>query len=161
MGVCMFSMIACIGKNRELGKKGKLIFHFKEDMRFFKETTSGHKVLMGRKTWESLPFKLPNRENIVISRHQVEGADASISDISKYISDHKDDPEEIFVIGGGMVYFELLKYAKKLYLTEVDAEDKEADTFFPEFDKSEYDCKVIEKGKENDLAFVISEYTKK
>lgn len=157
----MFSLIACIGKNRELGKKGELIFHFKEDMRFFKETTSGHKVLMGRKTWESLPFKLPNRVNIVISKHSVEGADLSVNDVDKFISDYEDSPEEIFVIGGGMIYSELLKHAKKLYLTEVDAEDKEADTFFPEFDKSEYDCKVIKGGKENDLAFVISEYTKK
>ena len=64
----MFSIIAAVGKNRELGKKGDLIFHIKEDMKFFKETTSGHTVVMGTKTWQSLPKKLPNRKNIVLTR---------------------------------------------------------------------------------------------
>ena len=157
----MFSLIASIGKNRELGKSGKLLFHIKEDMKFFKETTMGHKIVMGRKTWESLPGKLPGRTNIVISRNSVEGADETISDLTSFIRENENTSEDIFVIGGGMVYFEFLRYAKKLYLTEVDAGDKEADTFFPEFDKVEYKQRVIKEGKEHDLTFVISEYTKK
>ncbi len=156
----MFSLIAAIGKNRELGKNGKLIFHAKEDMRFFRDTTLNHKVLMGRKTWESLPGKLKNRENIVVSRHEVPGADQSISNLTEYINQHKDTDEEIFVIGGGMLYFELLPYASKLYLTEFDASDPAADTFFPEFDKSKYSCKVIKKGKDHDLAYSINKYIK-
>lgn len=65
----MFTLIANIGQNRELGRDGDLCFHLKEDMKFFKQTTSGHPVIMGRKTWDSLPKKLPNRQNIVVSRH--------------------------------------------------------------------------------------------
>lgn len=157
----MFSLIACIGKNRELGKNGKLIFSIKDDMKFFRETTSGHKILMGRKTWESLPGKLKNRENIVISRHPVEGADESVSDLKSFISKNESSDEEIFVIGGGMVYFELLPHAKNLYLTEVDSSDPDADTFFPEFDQSKYSKELIRKGKENDLTFSIYKYIKK
>lgn len=156
----MFSLIACIGKNRELGKAGKLIFSIKDDMKFFRETTSGHKILMGRKTWESLPGKLKNRENIVISRHPVEGADESVSDLKTFISENESSDEEIFVIGGGMVYFELLPHAKNLYLTEVDSSDPDADTFFPEFDQSKYSKALIKKGKENDLTFSIYKYIK-
>ncbi len=156
----MFSLIACIGKNRELGKKGKLLFHIKEDMKFFRETTTGHKILMGRKTWESLPGKLPSRENIVVSRNPVKGADLSVSNLKEFIEDYKESNEEIFVIGGGMLYFELLPYAKNLYLTEVDASISDADTFFPEFDKTKYLRETIKKGKENDLTYSINKYIK-
>ncbi|MBQ3296379.1 dihydrofolate reductase [Candidatus Saccharibacteria bacterium] len=157
----MFSLIACVGKNRELGKEGKLIFHIKEDMQFFKETTREHKVVMGRKTWESLPGKLPGRTNIVISRRDVPGADECVSDIADFIEKNKDSKEEIFIIGGGMVYFEFLKYADKLYLTEVDKEEAEADAFFPEFDKNLYDRTVIKEGKDHDLVYQMVEYTRK
>ena len=155
----MFSIIAAVGKNRELGKKGDLIFHLKEDMKFFKETTMGHKVVMGRKTWESLPFKLPGRTNIVVtSSGELEGSDEVVRDISSFIDENKDTDEEIFVIGGGKIYAEFLPFASRIYLTEVLAEDSEADTFFPEFDKTKFDRKVIKEGKENDLAFAISLY---
>ncbi len=157
----MFSLIAAIGKNRELGKNGKLIFHLKDDMKFFRETTKSHKVVMGRKTWESLPGKLKNRENIVISRNPVPEADQSVNDLPDFINTHKDSGEEIFVIGGGMVYFEFLKYAKHLYLTEVNASDSTADTFFPDFDKTNYEKTLITKGTENGLNYSISKYTLK
>lgn len=154
----MFSIIAAIGKNWELGKNNNLIFHIKEDMNFFKETTSGHKIVMGRKTWESLPGKLPNRTNIVLSTHDVEGSDEVVHDIAKFIADNKDTDEEIFVIGGGSVYMEFLPVASKIYLTEVDAEDQNADTYFPEFDKTKFDRKIIKKGSQDDLTFAISLY---
>lgn len=157
----MFSLIAAIGKNRELGKSGELIFHIKDDMKFFRETTSNHPIIMGRKTWESLPHKLPNRTNIVVSRHPVAGADQSVNNLSAFIKDHENTPEEIFVIGGGMLYFELLPHAKYLYLTEVNATDSDADTFFPEFDKSQYSSRIIKKGKDHDLDYSIIKYTKK
>ena len=157
----MISLIAAVGKNRELGLGGKLVFRIKDDMRFFKETTMGHAVLMGRKTWESLPAGgLKGRRNIVVSRHEVPGADEAVSDLMGFVHAHEDDDEEIFVIGGGMVYFETIKYAGAIYLTEVDAE-AEADTFFPEFDKSKYDRMVIKEGRENDLAYSIVKYSKK
>ena len=81
----MISLFAAIGKNRELGKDGELIFRLPEDMKYFKKTTMGHPVLMGRKTWESLPRKLPGRKNIVVSRHEVEGADEVIHNFGDYL----------------------------------------------------------------------------
>ena len=154
----MFSLIACIGKKRELGKENKLIFHIKEDMRFFRDTTRGHTVVMGRKTWESLPGKLPGRKNIVVSSHEVPGADETILDIDDFVAKNKNTEEEIFVIGGGRIYAEFLPYAKKLYLTEVEAEEPEADTYFPEFDKKMYDCTVIKGGKDHDLIYTFVRY---
>lgn len=156
----MFSIIAAIGKNRELGLNGQLIFHIKEDMKFFRETTSGHKIVMGRKTWESLPGKLPNRENIVVSRNDVAGADLTIKDLSEFIAKNQDTSEEIFIIGGGMLYATFLPYAKNLYLTEINA-SAPADTFFPKFDKSKYDKTIIKKGSQDDLAYTFAKYTKK
>ena len=156
----MFSMIACVGKNRELGKRGELIFHIKEDMKFFKEITTGHKVVMGRKTWESLPFKLPKRTNIVVTSRDLEGPDVIIHDVSKFIDENKDSKEEIFIIGGGEIYKKFLPMASKIYLTEVNAEDSEADTFFPEFGKTKYERIVLKDDKENEPNFVIVKYTK-
>ncbi len=157
----MFIIIAAIGKNNELGKNNDLIFHIKEDMKFFREKTSGHKIVMGHKTWDSLPGKLKNRENIVISRHDFPGPDLIVHDSDAFINDNKDTDEEIFIIGGGTVYHQFLPYAKILYLTEVDKMDSEATTFFPEFDKTDYKREIIKKGSEDDLAYSFVKYTKK
>lgn len=157
----MISVIACIGKKLELGKNGGLCFHIPEDMRYFKETTMGHKVVMGRKTWDSLPGKLPGRENIVISRHEVSGADKVIHAPAEYFQENANTEEEIFVIGGGMVYFEALPYARYLYLTEVDADVQDADSYFPEFDRSLYEKQVIGEGWKDDLAYTFVKYVKK
>ena len=137
------SMIAAVGKNLELGKNNDLIWHFKEDMKFFKDTTMGHTVVMGRKTFESLPKALPGRKNIVISsnaEYQAQGATVVTSvEEALQIADN----EEVFVIGGGKIYAEFLPYADKLYLTEIDAECTDADTYFPQFNKSEYIKEII------------------
>lgn len=137
------SMIAAVGKNLELGKNNDLIWHFKEDMKFFKDTTMGHTVVMGRKTFESLPKALPGRNNIVISsnaEYQAQGATVVTSvEEALQIADN----EEVFVIGGGKIYAEFLPYADKLYLTEIDAECEDADTYFPQFNRSEYIKEII------------------
>ena len=137
------SMIAAVGKNLGLGKNNNLIWHFKEDMKFFKDTTMGHTVVMGRKTFESLPKALPGRKNIVISsnaEYQAQGATVVTSvEEALQIADN----EEIFVIGGGKIYAEFLPYADKLYLTEINAECADADTYFPQFNKSEYIKEII------------------
>lgn len=137
------SMIAAVGKNLELGKNNDLIWHFKEDMKFFKDTTMGHTVVMGRKTFESLPKALPGRKNIVISsnaQYQAQGATV-VSSIEEALQIA--DNEEVFVIGGGKIYAEFLPYADKLYLTEIYAECEDADTYFPQFNKSEYIKEII------------------
>lgn len=156
----MFSIIACIGKNRELGKNGKLIFHLKTDLKFFKETTLGHSVVMGRKTWDSLPGKLIGRKNIVISRSDFEGPDLIVHDLDKFILENRNTPEEIFVIGGATIYEKFFPYAKSLYLTEVNTEGPAADAFFPNFDKSDYSKEIIQKSTENGLNYQIIKYNR-
>jgi len=155
----MFSIIAAIGKNRALGKDNDLIFHIKEDMKFFRSATIGHKIIMGRKTWESLPGKLKDRENVVVSSEVVDGADQTVTNLEAYIKDNIDNPEEIFVIGGGSIYEQFLPYAKNLYLTEVNA-SPEADIFFPRFDKKHYHRKTLQTGEQDDLSYRIIKYTK-
>lgn len=160
----MFVIIAAIGKNRELGKDGKLLWRLPEDMKFFKETTMGHAVLMGRKTWESLPSgALPGRKNYVVTREKAIADDqvALINNLSEFVSAHASDEEKIFVIGGGMVYWEMMKYADELILTEVDAEDKTADTFFPEFDKNEWEKEVIGGSDRAPLKFEFVRYKRR
>ena len=137
------SMIAAVGKNLELGKNNNLIWHFKEDMKFFKDTTMGHTVVMGRKTFESLPKALPGRKNIVISSNAEYHAQGATVVTSVEEALQIADNEEIFVLGGGKIYAEFLPYADKLYLTEIDAECADADTYFPQFNKSEYIKEII------------------
>lgn len=156
----MFSIIACIGKNRELGQDNKLVFHIKDDMKFFRETTKGHTVVMGRKTWESLPGKLPNRQNIVLSSRDFDGPDLIIHDLDQFIKDHQQTSEEIFIIGGASIYEAFLPYAATLYLTEVNSPAASANVFFPPFDKTKYTKTLIKKGKDHDLTYSINQYIK-
>lgn len=155
----MFSIIAAIGKKRELGLAGNLVFRIKEDMQFFKETTLGHPVLMGRKTFESIGRPLPGRKNYVATRSgsNLPASVELVPDLTAFLKEHESDAEEIFVIGGGAVYEAALPHAKNLYLTEIDA-SRPADAFFPEFDKSKYSRKIIKKGSENDLTFSFVKY---
>ena len=140
------SIIAAIGKNRELGRDNKLLWHIPEDFKRFKDLTSGHVVIMGRKTYESLPEKfrpLPDRVNIVVSRHPepVSGSRNQFgmteliycSSIEEAIDIAKVKVNEIFIIGGASIYQQGIKYADKLYLTLVDKEYPDADAFFPEY----------------------------
>lgn len=137
------SIIAAVGKNLELGKGNDLIWHFREDMKFFKKMTTSNTVIMGRKTFESLPKALPNRRNIVISSNDSYDAPGcevvtSVEDALKLAGE-----DNIFIIGGGRIYEQLLPLADNLYLTEIDAECKDADTYFPAFNKADYSRKVI------------------
>ncbi|MBR3055770.1 dihydrofolate reductase [Candidatus Saccharibacteria bacterium] len=158
----MISLIAAIGKNNELGKDNQLVFHIKEDMRFFRETTTGHPILMGRKTFESIGRPLPNRTNYVITRHPEDLPDGvePVGDLRQFLESWQDSKEELFVIGGATIYEAALPYATTLYLTEVNATVSDADTFFPNFDKSLYTKTLIKKGSENDLVYSIIKYIK-
>lgn len=159
-----FSLIACIGKNRELGKDNDLIFHFKEDMKFFRETTRGHTVVMGFNTWKSLGEKpLPNRKNLILSFEKMSNLPENaeqIPDLNEFVKENRDTDEEIFIIGGASIYKLFLPFAKTLYLTEVEAE-KDADVFFPEFDKKEFDLTTLDTITENETKFNINKYTRK
>ena len=153
------SMIAAIGKNNELGKGNDLIWHFKEDMKFFKETTMGHSVIMGRKTFESLPKALPGRKNIVITRDSAYSADGICTVSSPEEAIAAADTDEVFIIGGGSIYNLFLPKADKLYLTEIDA-DFEGDVFFPEFDSALF-IRTLDEQIGGPVPYRYVTYTKK
>lgn len=153
-------IIAAVGKNNELGKNGDLIWHFKEDMQFFKKTTTGSTVIMGRKTFESLPKALPNRRNVVISSNKNYKADGAEVVDSVQSALNVTDKDSVFIIGGASVYKTFLPYADVIYLTEIEAECPDADTYFPEFDKSNYSREVLSTTSENGIDFSFVKYTK-
>lgn len=131
----MISIIAAIGQNRELGKDNKLLWNIPEDLAHFKRITAGHPIIMGRKTWDSLPFKpLPKRTNIIITRdldYQAAGAIVvhSLQEARTKVNQEKD---ETFIIGGGQIFKEALPIVDRLYLTIVH-KSFDADTFFPDY----------------------------
>lgn len=132
------SIIAAIGKNRELGRGNELLWHIPDDLKRFKGLTTSHPVIMGRKTWDSLPERarpLPNRTNIVVSRQQLEIPSALVAgSVSEAIEKALElDQQEVFVIGGAQVYEAALPYTDRLYLTIID-DTKAADTFFPAYE---------------------------
>ncbi|MBS3902798.1 MAG: type 3 dihydrofolate reductase [Anaplasmataceae bacterium] len=133
------SIIAAIGKNRELGLKNSLLWHLPDDLKRFKQLTLGHPVLMGRKTYESIGKPLPQRTNIIISRsldYSAPGCTVAKSIAEALEKTGKD--EEVFVIGGEEIYKQVIPNANRMYLTCVDIET-EADAFFPEFQEEEWD----------------------
>jgi dihydrofolate reductase len=127
--------IAAVGRNGELGKDNKLPWNIPEDMEFFKKSTEGHTVVMGRRTFESLGRPLPNRRNIVLSTQN--WSHAGVEVIANQIEViRKLDEDVVFVIGGENTYTHLLPYLDEIWLTEID-EDFEADTYFPGYKHGE------------------------
>jgi dihydrofolate reductase len=157
------SMIAAIGRKRELGKKGGLIWQLPGDLQFFKRTTLGHPVLMGLATWKSLPGKLPGREHFVLAfdATEVEGDVTPVTNLHKFLEEKRSKPEKLFVIGGGSVYAQALPYVDELYLTEIDAEDAEADTYFPEFDPGAWTREVVGEGADHGVTYQHVRYKRK
>ena len=128
----ILSLIAAIGKNGELGKDNKLLWSLPGDMKHFRETTSGHPVIMGRKTFDSIGRPLPKRRNIIITRDTTyahEGVEV-VHSLEQALALFANSDEEIFCIGGAEIYNLSFNKADKLYITEVD-EEFEADAFFP------------------------------
>ncbi|MBQ7031092.1 MAG: dihydrofolate reductase [Bacilli bacterium] len=152
----MISIIAAIGKNGELGKNNDLIWHLPGDLKFFKETTLNHPVIMGYNTYLSIGKPLPKRKNIVIAKDVYE-IDADITlynDIDELISKEiKAKEDEIFIIGGASMYNYFYPIADKMYLTLVDAEDKEADTYFPKSDESKWKKTLIKENEDNGIKY--------
>jgi dihydrofolate reductase len=162
MKLSTISAIAAIGKNRELGKSGKLPWHIPEELKFFKRVTTGHPIIMGRKTHESIGRALPRRTNIIITRnseYQAQGC-IVVSSVENAITEAEkhEGAEEIFIIGGGEIYKLSWKYINKLYLTKVDA-SFDADVYFPEYSSF---SKVLaeDKRKSSKYSFTIYELEK-
>lgn len=157
----MVSIIVAIAQNGTIGDKNALLWHIKEDMRFFRTTTSGHAVIMGRKTFESLGSRpLPKRTNIVITRAErtFEGALTAHS-LEEAIKLAGED-EEIFIIGGAQIYREALAVADRMYITHVE-HDYAGDTTFPEIDFSQWRLsneERHERGEEYEYPFAFRTY---
>lgn len=163
------SMIVAYGKNWEIGLDNQMLWHISEDFKNFKRITSGHHILMGRKTFESIGKPLPNRTSIVLSRGNFtyDGVH-TFNDIDKAFDFAKNNgEEELFIIGGADIYNMLFDYVDRMYLSEVDFEG-EADAYLNKIDFSNWDIKeqkdyeaIVEDGKIKSPAWKFIVYEKK
>lgn len=159
-----------MNRDRAIGYKNRLLYHIKEDMARFRELTTGHTIIMGRNTYESLPNgALPHRRNIVISRtlsslpncevySTIEEALAACTSSPAATSEEAktlEEEAEVFIIGGDSIYRQLLPLATRLYLTLVEASTPEADTFFPEIDMKDWKETEKEMRNENGIPFTF------
>lgn len=156
------SMIAAVGKNLELGRDNQLIWKFKEDLNFFKEKTMGKPIVMGHNTFISLPKLLPGRLHIVLTSRDVNLGNQvlvvhSIDELLDLISNYP----EVMIIGGASIYKQMLSYSDKMYLTEIDDSCFDADAFFPQYDASIWDKKIISSHEENNIKYKHLEYIRK
>lgn len=164
-----YSLIVAVGNHNEIGKNNDLLWHLPRDMKFFKDTTNGHIVVMGRKNWESIPEKyrpLRNRENIVLTRNGSYTADGAtvITDFSMIPEAVKDDHKKCFIIGGAEIYKQAIEEGNvnEMYITHVDA-SFDADTFFPAIELANWNSEIIvtnDKDEHNPYAFTIKRYWK-
>ena len=148
----MLSIIVAIANDNVIGKDNKLIWHLPEDLKRFKSLTTGHTIIMGRKTFESLGWILPNRKHVILCNDMEMNIDnenveilEDISMLKKYI----DSDEENFVIGGATIYKLLMPYADKLYITKIN-KSFDGDVYFPEINENEWQEVKREKGLKNE-----------
>jgi dihydrofolate reductase len=159
----MITMIAAAGENNELGKDNDLVWHLPNDFKRFKRLTSGHHIIMGRKTFESFPKPLPNRTHLVITRdkkYQKEGA-VVVHSIEEALAKAKSDAQP-FIIGGGEIYKLGMDVADKIELTRVHGHF-EADTFFPEIPIEEWELLSEEhhpKDEDHNYAFTYETWVR-
>jgi dihydrofolate reductase len=150
----VISIIVAIASNNAIGKDNQLLWHIPEDLKRFKKLTTGHTIVMGKRTFESLPIRpLPNRRSVVITDIPGEQIEGCVMAYSIEDAIEKMEPgAENFIIGGGSVYRQFLPLAHRLYLTLVQ-KDFDADTFFPEIDFEEWETEYQEMGISNELTF--------
>lgn len=147
------NIIAAIGKNNELGLNNKLIWHLKGDMKFFKEKTMYHTIIMGKNTFDSLPKILPNRNHLVLTHQNISIQNVQIlHSIKEFLDKYQCSNEEIYNIGGASLYKELLDYTDNLYLTEIDATAK-ADAYFPKFNKNDFEKIILDEKEEKNIKY--------
>ena len=152
----MISMIFALDKNNLIGKGNSLPWHYSLDLKYFKETTLNHTVIMGENTFYSLGKPLPNRKNVVATLNPDFKADGVtvIHDLIKFLKENIDTEEELFVIGGAQIYKLSMPYAKRLYITHIDRAH-EGDLYFPKIKYDDYN--IIKDDKIDELRFVIYE----
>ena len=156
------TLIAAVGKNLELGRDNTLIWSIPEDLKFFRENTNGKYIVMGLNTFNSLPKLLPNRKHVVLTRRNVELDPSivvvhSIDELLSYI-DSLD--EEVMIIGGAQIYSQMIGYANKMLLTEID-DSCDADVYFPSFSLDDWNREVIGEHQYEDINYSHVVYTRK
>jgi dihydrofolate reductase len=160
----MTTIVVAMGEKNEIGADNQLLWHLPKDLKHFKDLTSGHPIIMGRKTYESIGKALPNRTNIVISRKKnwFEEGILIVGSIKEAVKFAKKIDENIFIIGGGNVYEQTMEIADRLEVTVVKAELK-ADTFFPKIDSKIWKLSeevFHEKDEKNQYDFSFQTYEK-
>lgn len=156
------TLIAAIGKNNELGASGDLIWKLKEDIQFFRKMTLNHIVVMGRKTFESLPKVLPDRKNIVLSNSKINNNKIEVyKSVKEFLTKYENYDEEIFIIGGATIYNQFIDLATKLYLTEIDEVKTSADVYFPKFDLNDWNRKILSSNEEEAIKYKHVLYKRK
>ncbi|WP_428067453.1 dihydrofolate reductase [Chryseobacterium gambrini] len=155
----MTTIVVAMGEKNEIGFENQLLWHLPKDLKHFKEITSGHPVIMGRKTYESIGKPLPNRTNIVVSRKTdwFEEGILIVGSIKEAVKFAKKIDEDVFIIGGGKIYEQTMDIVDKLEVTLVKA-DLEADTFFPKIDpkiwkKTDEICHEKDEKNQYDFCF--------
>ena len=162
----MLSIIVAKAKNNIIGKDNKLLWKLPADLQRFKELTTGHIIIMGRKTFESLGRVLPNRKHIVFTQNpdfKVNDENVQVVHSMLEIQEYIESEEECFVIGGAMIYNLLMPYVNKMYITQID-KDFEGDAFFPRIDETKWKEVEREKGvkdENNILEYEFITYEKK
>ncbi len=148
----MLSIVVAKAKNNIIGKEDKLVWHLPADLQHFKELTTGHVIIMGRKTFESLGKVLPNRKHIVFSQNpdfKVKDENVQVVHSMLEIQEYIENEEENFVIGGAMIYNLLMPHVTKMYVTEIE-EEFEGDCFFPRINPEIWKEITREKGPRNE-----------
>lgn len=154
-------IIAAIGKNNELGINNKLIWNLPGDLKFFKEKTTGHTIVMGRKTFESLGRILPNRKHVIITHQNLNNKDIQIyHSVTEFLNEY-DENGKVFIIGGGSIYKEFINYVDEMYLTHIEASSNEADTFFPNFNEDEFEKEILGENIDNNIKYKHIYYRRK
>lgn len=159
----MLSIIVAVAKNGIIGDNNSLLWHIREDMLRFRRITSGHPVIMGRKTFESIGRPLPNRTNVVVSRQDIAIEGCTVVHSLDEATAAFPKEEEIFIIGGAQIYAQALPLADKVYLTQVHR-DYAGDTSFPRLDESEWREVLredFERGETFDAPFSFVDYERK
>lgn len=162
----MFSIIVAVSKNNMIGKDNSIPWFIPEDLKRFKEITMGKKMIMGRKTFESLPGVLPGRKHIILTRnknYKVDNESVEVYyDFDDLINKFKDSEEEVFIIGGSEIYNKFYKHANKLFLTEVDLE-VDGDTTFPTIDLNEWN--LVNSSSKNisksNITYIYKDFNRK
>ena len=156
------SLIAAIGKNNELGKDNKLIWNIPGDLKFFKEITMNHTIVMGYHTYESIGKVLPNRKNIILTSKDIEIENAYVyHNIDDMLNSQLKDNEELFIIGGSSLYNYFYSLADKMYLTLIDDECVYADSYFPIINNSDWKIEILDENEENNIKYKHVLYRRK